>query len=147
MWYLERDLAALNRDYHREMAEARGKGIDPGEIHSRYSNEEQLIDEDIEGTRTERLLRRARALRVPLPSPRPHGLDAERGDENWYFGSIMGGWNLTAEGERRLRQTIREEEKAGRENAAFWFGIVTTLIGVAAGLVGALTGLIVVTRS
>ena len=90
------------------MAEARqpgGKG-DPDEIASRYSFEDQLATEELEGVRTKQLLRRVRALRVPPPSPRPHGHDLEKGDENWDHGSMMGQWTLTNEGEGRLRRAI-----------------------------------------
>jgi hypothetical protein len=143
MWYLERDLARLRRDYHREMAEARDSQstADPQEIEARYTSESDLAREELESVRTERIIRRARALRVPLPSLRPH---AQAGDENWDLGSVMGQWTLTDEGQARLRRAIREEEKARRETAAFWIGILTGLIAVVTGLVGAATGLIAI---
>jgi hypothetical protein len=146
VWLLERDRTALSRDFHREMIEARKPGGDPPEVLARYSFEETYATEQLEGIQTERLLARARALRIPLPSSRPHGLDPEKGDENWWLGSTFGEWLLTPEGEQRLRQSIRDEEKGRRESAAFWFGVWTTLLGVLAGLVGAFTGLVVVLR-
>jgi hypothetical protein len=146
MWYLERDLVALRRDYHRELAEARRPSgpADRSEIESRYASETALVQEELEGIRTDRILRRARALRVPPPSARPHGHDFESADENWSLGSIMGQWTLTAEGETRLRRAIRAEEKARRETAAFWLGMVTGLIALVTGLVAAATGLIAI---
>ena len=135
LWYLERDLSALSRDYHREIEEARKGNGDRQEIESRYAFEHNYTAEEMESIRTERLLRRARALRVPLPSRRPSGFNYEDEDENWSLGSAIGEWTLTQEGEARLRQSIREEEKASRENAAFWFGIVTGVLGTLTGLV------------
>jgi len=138
MWFLERDLAVLSREFYRDMARAKDQDT-RGEIHSRYSHDRACTSENLEDLQTERLLRQARALDVALPSPRPHGLDHESGDENWWLGSVMGGWYLTPEGRRRLRQAVRAEQKDSRENASFWFGIVI-------GLIGALTGLVAVLR-
>jgi hypothetical protein len=142
IWYLERDLADLSRDYRREMSDAQGGRGEPAEVESRYGVESALVYEELEGIRTERLLRQARALRVPLPSLRPRGTDIEKEDENWTLGSTLGQWTLTDEGESRLRSAIRAEQKAGREVVAFWITIVLGFFGVATGLVGGVTGLV-----
>jgi hypothetical protein len=146
MWYLERDQASLHHAYRREMAEARkpgGQG-DPDEIQARYASEDSLSREELEGIRTERLVRRARQLRVPLPSSRPSGHNDNDADENWDHGYMMGQWTLTNEGEGRLRRSIRDEEKARRETAASWLGIVSVPIAVLTALIGATTGLIAI---
>ena len=76
MWYAERDIAALQRDFRREMAAARtSREGDPQEIASRYSSEDELAQEELEAIRTQRLVQRAHALRVALPSPRPRTPD------------------------------------------------------------------------
>lgn len=150
MWYVERDLADLHRNHAREIADARRRNDTDAqeEIESRYSSEGDLVFEELEDIRTERLLRRARQLRVALPSQRPraprnfHELSEAEGDENWWLGHVLYQWNLTAEGESRLRMAIRVEEKAQRETAAFWFSTITTPLAVLTGLVGAIAVLI-----
>jgi hypothetical protein len=142
IWYLERGLAALRRDHQRERTEARSSGKDLLEIDSRYSSLNDLTYEELESARTESLLRRARELRVPLPSSRPHGYDSEKEDENWTLGRTMGQWTLTDEGENRLRLAIRAEEKARLEVVTLRFVVATGLFGVLTGLVGAFSGVI-----
>lgn len=143
-WYYERDMAGLHREYTREMADAQRLGDTEArdEIASRYSSESSFTQEELEYLRTERLLRRARQLRVPLPSPRPRpprlsdDAPEEGGDENWWLGHTLYQWNLTEAGEARLRQAIRGEEKGRREIAAFWLSIITAPLAVLTALVG-----------
>ena len=143
MWYLEGDLAALRRDYVRERAEEARLGREHlQELESRFSHETQFAYEELDYATTERILRRARALRVPYPSARPRGHNPEDGDSNWAHGTIMGQWTLTEAGEAQLRRAIREEEKARRESAAVWFSGIATVIAVLTGLLGARSGLI-----
>jgi len=77
-----------------------------------YSFNVTYTNEEIEGIRTTRLVRKARALDVPLPSGRPYGLNYEDADENWWLGSATGTWLLTDGGFVKIRDAIRAEERA-----------------------------------
>ena len=145
LWFAERDIVVLHRDYQREMAEARKRGEeDTGEIASKYSFEEDYASEELENIRTESVLRRARALRVSVP-PRPRNgnpmsaTPETEGDENWYLGNTMRQWTLTSVGEQRLRQAIREEDKVRREVRMSYLTAFTGLVGVVVGLYGVFT--------
>ncbi|UNK49690.1 hypothetical protein MNR01_01220 [Lysobacter sp. S4-A87] len=89
---------------------------------------------------TQRLLRQARRLRVPIP--RIHDEDGIDSD-HWYVGSETGRYYLTEAGIGPLREEIRRELKARHESRAqlvVWVSAVT-------GAIGAITGLVAVLHS
>ncbi len=93
----------------------------------------ELQDEDAHLTK--QLLRKARALRVPIPHSRNE--DGTISNQ-WYEGSQTGGRYLTVSGIKALREEIRCESKAHHESRAqlvVWLSALT-------GVIGAITGLI-----
>jgi hypothetical protein len=111
----------------KERAEAREK-ID---LDERIDLEE--ANEEISFATTSHLVEEAQRLIVPIP-PRDNG-------EYWYIDNTFGRNHLTTAGVIKLRSDIRVERKARRE-------LPLSLLPMAIGLVGALTGLLsVILRS
>ena len=88
----------------------------------------------IEYQKTVYLKTKADKLLVPMPDQndaemyRSYNFDDEQGDLNI----------LTTKGMHKLRVMLREERKYRREVVAFWFTIITGLIGATIGLVSVL---------
>lgn len=88
----------------------------------------------IEYHKTVFLKSKADKLLVPMPDDKDtemyksYGFDDEQGAKKI----------LTTKGMHKLRVMLREESKARREVVAFWFTIITGLIGATIGLVSVL---------
>ena len=120
------------KHYHKLVDEAKKRGAKEEEIeiitHEHWTLDNQY-QEDIGSLVTQRLLRKARKLMLPIP---------EHGDENlWERCQYSNRSNLTEKGIAELRATIRREEKENREIYFPWIAALT-------GLVGAITGLVAI---
>uniref|UniRef100_UPI001AADDD3A hypothetical protein n=1 Tax=Cognatilysobacter terrigena TaxID=2488749 RepID=UPI001AADDD3A len=138
-WQLQLKRSRIERGYGREIAAARGRRDYPAVqgLEDAMLFELNLQEEEEDSYLTGKLLSKARKLRVPSPHIRREG---EELSGAWYEGNQTGGWYLSPEGVKALREEIRQEERARREqnaHLAVWLSAVT-------GLVGALTGLVVV---
>lgn len=127
----------IERGYGNDIAAAR-RSNNHAEVMSLESGrrfELELQDEEEDAHLTKQLLRKARALRVPIPHSRNE--DGTISNQ-WYEGSQTGGWYLTVSGIKALREEIRCESKARHESRAqlvVWLSALT-------GVIGAITGLI-----
>jgi len=95
------------------------------------------IFEEIEQIRTGRFLSKVRRYGIPYIS-----WWDDKKEECWQEGGYSGKHYLTINGYHKLRQAIREEQKARREAIVGWIPLVTAL----AGLLGIVTGLLSVIR-
>jgi hypothetical protein len=137
---LMRRARQLDRSYRVELDALRKKpGVDQDELeslqHERFV-EVHTLYEEVESLVTQRLLRNAHRLAVPVPD-RPQNEDDE--NEHRRRAWLFGGWYLTAAGISTVRRAIRLECKERREAALAW---ISPLIA----LIGALTGLLAVWR-
>ena len=130
----------LDREFKKEMRELQKKGS-RSEIESKeqdYFFETHLIFADQEALYTERMLRKARRLRVQIPSmPKYNSRSEYEESEDWEQGP-EGSWNLTVKGIAKVREEIRKEEKwrrEGRANWAVWLSALGGVIGTVIGLV------------
>lgn len=119
-----------------EAARKRGDFDEVRNLESNRQASEYFEYQDSEIAFTEDLVRKAAALRVPLP---PHPLWSEDGSENefWKYSCSHGQRYLSSSGVATLRDSIRREREArrnARNHLIAWIGALT-------GLVGALTGL------
>jgi hypothetical protein len=123
LWRAERRAAKEDKrihDHYEPLMEAAEKAKDDQGYASALSAllyETDLNDEP-ELIRTERLVREARKLGIPLPA-KPDRQDAERiADPNWVFNSHNGNWYFSENKELELRKQVREESDA--RFAHFW---------------------------
>jgi hypothetical protein len=105
--------------------------------------ESDLIDEP-ESIRTNRLVKRARKLGIPIPPrPNPHSQDAYD-NESWAINMSTGGIYLSDKGEFELTRDCRKEEVESLQHQMRWVSqAVIPLIG----LIGAIMGLIALVHS
>lgn len=122
---LSENFAELEKSY---------KGEDDQGHLSFLGHEVYELDCWIEYYKTTYLKSKADKLLVPMPDAndaemnRAYNFDDEQGDKNI----------LTTKGMHKLRVILREESKVRREVVAFWFTIITGLIGATIGLVSVL---------
>jgi hypothetical protein len=125
-------IAQERKHYDKLIAEAKKRGPKKDEIPMLEAEFFAVYDEykeDIGTLVTQRLLRKARKLMLPIP---------ELGDENlWERCQFSNRSNLTEKGIAELRATIRREQKETREMYLPWVAAFT-------GLVGAITGLLAI---
>ena len=94
-----------------------------------------MHDEEEDAYFIEKLIRRARKLRVPIP----HRYNEDQSEsEFWCEGNNTGSWFLTTRGFAALREEIRKELKARHETRSHWVVWLSALTG----LIGAITGLV-----
>jgi hypothetical protein len=127
----------LDKVYATAIAEARAskdtEKTDSLEQNHRF--EIDLHDEEEDEFVTQRLLLKARKLRVPIP----HRYNDDKTEsEHWYKGHYTSRWYLTTKGIAALREEIRKEQKARHESRSQWVFWLTALTGV----IGSFTGLV-----
>jgi hypothetical protein len=107
-------------------------------IHNAHRHEIEMNTEEEEAYFTQKLLQRARKLRVPIPHR--YSGKYEINSDFWFEGQYFGSWILTTKGVATLREEIRNEVKARYETRSHWVIWVSALTG----LLGAATGLVAV---
>jgi len=136
---LELTKKLFNREFKKEIQELRKKKAHRDEVASKENDhrfELQLLTEQQEELYSDRLLKRARQLRVARPTYPKWGDDGLEPDEDWIEGR-EGVW-LSNQGIAKVREEIRKEEKWRQERRAHWmqFGVtLTALIGAVSGWV------------
>lgn len=88
------------------------------------------LGEDLQKLRTEKLLKLARRLLVPIPDCRDKTL--------WESARVSAGNYLTEKGERELRAAVRAERRERSENSRLWIAGVAGLVGAMAALIAVL---------
>lgn len=129
----------IQNAYIRDIKAARmagdNKKIDELEQNQRL--EIDMIIEQEEYLYSQRLLRQARRLRVPIPAF--YTPDSKPTDD-WIETQYLGMWRLTELGIAKLREEIRKEQRWRFERRAHWVAWISAITGV----IGALTGLLAV---
>lgn len=131
---------AIQRSYGKDIAAARNakKHNEVAELEGDERFEMQLQEELEDSFFTTSLLRKARCLKVPVPSIwNPDGTESD----HWYEGRQTGGRYLSAVGIRDLRQEMRQEVKDRHESRSrnlVWLTALTGVIGSATGLIAVL---------
>lgn len=117
------------------MAEAKDRGAkdEVQSLRSQMAFELHVLDDTKEAAFTERLLRQAARLRVPVPLGT---------SQYWRESDADRARVLTREGIQQLRAEIRKEQRWRGERRSQWVVWITALTG----LVGALTGMLAVLR-
>lgn len=134
-WRLQWSLGRVDRAYGPLVADAE-KINDQDEaqkIRCEWAHYREEIEEQREGIATERLVRQAQRLEIPIP-PRLFPAGSDEG-EHWVLGRVTGTYYLKDEARWGLLNKIRAEKNERRTPFITW---ITLLIG----LVGALTGLV-----
>jgi hypothetical protein len=104
-------------------------------IHCEASAEDEVLEFEIESLVTRELVRKAEHLFIPIP-PRKDSL-------NWKESSLFENTKfLTPHGISKLRDSIREEEKKGREARMVIIDLCAKAVAMLTGLVGATIGLV-----
>lgn len=101
------------------------------------------IEEERETLVTQRLVRQAKGLRVPVP----RSFDPATGELTpaWEQGPAIGEVYLSVSGFQELREAVRREETARREARAHWipwFTALTGRLGALAALAGAVAAIL-----
>ena len=125
----ERQLRVLKEKFHPliEAAKAAKNAKEESSIVSEYLYERDLILHSTYGMEAEFLERKARKLGIRVPD-KPTDVDAFD-DENWEQSNYTGDWMLTPEAERKLRNEIRQEERAKADETRKWFTLIVVVIG------------------
>jgi len=105
-------------------------------LEDQYVEELRMIEEEREVHFTEKLLRKARRLRVPTP---PMWYEDGEQSPYWRTGPLHRRY-LSRDGIKFVRKAIREEEKWRMEKRHQRIALLTAITGV----IGALTGLVAV---
>lgn len=90
-----------------------------------------IVEEEIEERKTQRLIKKASKLDIPIPH-RPYSSDDE--NEYWEFGYCMGRAYLNPVGITNIRNAIYATEKQRREAMWFWVTVSVSIIGAITGL-------------
>jgi hypothetical protein len=105
-------------------------------IHDDFQIDREFIDDEIYRRASERLLKQAFWLRVPVPSI--FISEVGKMSEDWTKTSLSDMYVLSETGIAKIRELIRVEEKWRQERRAHW----VSYIAAATGFIGALTGLV-----
>ena len=121
---LQRVRAQVSTDYEAERARLLASGMSEEEAATQAG---QMHKGDFRATHTnvvvfqsDRLLEQAERLQVPVPEDEQHWIRLKYAPHR----------HLTEEGQVILRSRIREEQKARREVASYWFNIITVILSL-----------------
>jgi len=131
------------RDKYDPLIEAAQKEKNERDYHSAVSEMmfELDLNDEPELIRTERLLRRARRLGIPVP-PKPAFDSPERdNDQNWVFNQSNGNWFLSDAKELELRQQVRKEEADSFDHRwRYVTRVIVPISGLIIGILGMIMG-------
>ena len=137
-WDLRAALQRCDRHYRPHVAQA--KGDEREELISEYMEARACLLEELEGIRTQQLLRRAWRYYI-VAAKIPYGSE-DHEDENWIRGWASNTWYLNPEGVALLQRQIEEAKKRNLERLEVWAKILGGLGTVLLALVSALVALI-----
>lgn len=137
-WVLRADLQRSDRIYMPLIDEA--KGNEREQLIAEYRSDRAPLEEELEGIRTQRLIRRAWRFYIVAPE-KPYGRE-DYEDENWIRGWASWTWYLKPSGVATLQRQIEEAKKRRLEVWEGWVKIVTAPISLLIALVSALVSLI-----
>ena len=141
-WLRQREIQAwldsVSETYQQEMGKARlgsASRDEQEEIARRHHLDQKWVEDELQKLYHSHYVHLANRLRIQVPPFQ------ERGGA-WMESAISHGWTLTPEALQALRNEIRAERKACRDEWLAWM----PLLALAVGLVSALTALLVVWR-
>jgi hypothetical protein len=120
---LTRSAREVHAAFDKEILKAAG-GTDKRDrmIYDRQF-EASVYEDEIDQIRSNRLVRVAQSLDLPIP------LRTEPSD-HWYRSSTLGSWSLTNLGITELRKAIRQEKRERREVWLSWTGMVVSVLSL-----------------
>lgn len=146
LWRLEWQSTRTMRAHDRTIKSLKQRKASRDEIESatqEASWDHDTFRDEIESTKSFRLIVRANRLGLPTPH---FNVDKVDEDETWERGYTAGAY-LTRTAQPDLRSRIRQEEKERREAWAFWVkDIFVPALSVLIGIVGATAGLVALLR-
>jgi hypothetical protein len=124
----ERQLQALKDKFHPliEAAKAAKDANKEGSLVSEYLNGRDLILHPTYGMQAELLERRARKLGIRVPDKQT---GPGKDDANWEQSNSTGDWMLAPEAERKLRNDVRQAERANADEWRKWFTLIFAVVG------------------
>jgi hypothetical protein len=147
LWQLERQLARSNDAYKRKrkQLEMRKASLEEMQNAGEEANwTTNTIRHLIEGEKSSRLLSRADHLGLATPRYKINENDESDEDKAWEVG-YTGIAYLSRAAQFDLRNQIRMEEKARRDDLEFWVKvIIVPVLSVVIGILGATAGLVAI---
>jgi hypothetical protein len=139
-WRCKRQRRLIREDFDAQIEKAKSRGAKREEIDDLRSNfffHDLSYIEALESIATERLLSKARTLRVPVPAYPP--LEAYMRNESqypdWYFAGDVSEWVLSKDAYWRIYKLVKDELRARRDG---WISIISVLIALGAIIVAIL---------
>jgi len=130
LWKLDKEGSAARALYSEEIH----KLHEGGDWHRRDSLlslakfESSEYEDEAEEIRSNRLVRRAQRLSLPIP---PKHEDSDHWWESQYYGT----WALTTYGTTELRKAIRQEKKERREVWMAWGGMLVSILSLVVAII------------
>jgi len=142
-WLKQREIQAwmdsISQSYHQEMGRARLANAprdEQEEIAHRHHSDQKWAEDELQRLYHSYCVYQANKLRIPVPPFQETG-------GAWMASSASDGWYLTPEAMHALRDEIRVERKARRDEWLAW----TPLLALVVSLISALTALVVVWKN
>ena len=142
-WLKQKEIQAwmdsIARSYHQEMGKARLENAPRGEqeeIANRHHADQKWVEDELRKLYHSYYVHQANRLRIPVPPFQETG-------GAWMESPISQGWYLTPEALHALRDDIRAERKARRDEWLAWIPLLALVVSV----ISALTALVVVWKS
>jgi hypothetical protein len=125
----ERELRVLKEEYHPliDAAKAAKNANEEGSVVSEYLARRDFILHPTYGMEAEFLERKARRLGIRVPD-KPTDADTYE-DDNWEQSNCTGDWMLTPEGERKLRNEIRQAKRSNADEGRKWVTLIFAVVG------------------
>ena len=139
-WLRQREIQAwmdsISESYHQEMGKARlasAPRAEQEEIANRHHFDQKCAEDELRKLYHAYYVHQANRLRIPVPP-------FQENDGAWMESSISQGWYLTPEALHALRDEIRAERKARRDEWLAWIPLLALVVSI----ISALTALVVV---
>jgi len=121
---LQRARSQASRDYDAEYKRLQASGLSEEEASTRagsmHKAEIRATHTNVVVFQSDRLVAQAERLQVPVPEE----------EKYWIRLKYAPHLHLSEEGQSILRGRVREEKKARREVASFWFNVVTVILSL-----------------
>ena len=129
-WLRQREIQAwmdsISRSYHQEMGKARlanASREEQEEIERAHHSEQRWAEDELRRLYHSYYVYRANQLRIPVPPLQENG-------GAWVASSVGHGWYLTPEAMNQLRDEIRAERKARRDEWLAWMPLLALLVAM-----------------
>jgi hypothetical protein len=139
-WLRQREIQAwmeaISQSYHQEMGRERLANAprdEQEEIAQRHHSDQKWAEDALQRLYHAYYVYQANKLRIPVPPFQEKG-------GAWMESSISHGWYLTPQAMHELRDEIRAERKARREEWLAWVPLLALIVSI----ISALTALVVV---